>query len=94
VTEIEERIRRRVVVYGVVQGVFFRDTLRRLALARDVAGSAHNRRDGTVEAVLEGSPRAVEALLEFCRVGPRGARVDSVDVSEEPPENQRGFEVG
>jgi acylphosphatase len=86
-------IRRRVVVHGHVQGVFFRESVRRLALQRGVAGSVANRRDGTVEAVFEGEPDAVERLVEFCREGPRGARVDSVDVFEEAVEQQTGFAV-
>ena len=67
-------IRRRVVVRGRVQGVFFRDTLRRQAESRSVAGWAMNRDDGTVEAVFEGEPAAVEALVDFCRRGPSRAR--------------------
>jgi acylphosphatase len=86
-------IRRRVVVHGHVQGVFFRESVRRLALQRGLAGSVANRRDGTVEAVFEGEPDAVERLVEFCREGPRGARVDSVDVFEEAVEQQSGFVV-
>ncbi len=87
-------VRRRAIVHGVVQGVFFRDSLHRLAVSRDVAGSAVNRADGTVEAVLEGSPDAVEALLEFCRVGPGAARVDRIEISEEQPGGESGFRVG
>jgi acylphosphatase len=86
-------IRRRVVVHGHVQGVFFRESVRRLAQQRDVAGWVANRYDGSVEAVFEGEPQPVERLVDFCRQGPRGARVDSVDVSEEPPDGQTGFVV-
>lgn len=86
-------IRRRVVVHGRVQGVFFRDTLRRQAVAAGVAGWARNRADGTVEAVFEGDPRAVEALVATCHKGPRGARVDRVDLTEESPEGVSGFSV-
>ncbi len=86
-------IRRRVVVHGQVQGVFFRDTTRRLAQQRGVAGWVANRWDGTVEAVFEGEEDAVERLVEFCRAGPRGAQVDSVDVTEEEPEGLSGFNV-
>jgi acylphosphatase len=88
-----ERTRRRVVVSGRVQGVFFRDSTRREALRRGVAGWVCNRGDGAVEAVFEGSPEAVEALVEFCRSGPRGAEVHDVTTSEEEPEGLRGFEV-
>jgi acylphosphatase len=86
-------IRRRAIVHGRVQGVFFRDTTRRRAAARRVAGWVRNRPDGTVEAVFEGEPEAVEALLAFCREGPRGAAVERVEVVEEEPEGLAGFEV-
>jgi acylphosphatase len=86
-------IRRRVVVHGLVQGVFFRDSLRRLAQQHGVAGWARNRPDGAVEAVFEGDEDAVERLVAFSRTGPRGARVDSVEVSEEEPEGLAGFAV-
>ena len=78
---------------GHVQGVFFRETVRRRAVAAGVAGSARNLSDGTVEAVLEGEALAVERLIEFCREGPRGARVDWVDVASEEPEGLAGFVV-
>jgi len=84
---------RRVVVHGHVQGVFFRDSVRRLAQQHGVRGWIANRRDGAVEAVFEGEPNAVERLVEFCRKGPRGAQVESVDVSEEDPEKPSGFTV-
>ena len=86
-------MRKRVVVHGYVQGVFFRDTIRRLAQQRGVAGWVRNNRDGTVEAVLEGDDDAVDALVAFCREGPRGASVDRVDVFDEEPEGVRGFDV-
>jgi acylphosphatase len=85
--------RRRVVVHGFVQGVFFRDSVRRLAQQRGVAGWVANRPDGAVEAVFEGDPEAVERLVDFCREGPRGAWVDSVEVSEEEPAGETGFRV-
>ncbi len=77
-----------------MQGVFFRETLRRRALAGDVAGWVRNRPDGSVEAVFEGERDAVERLVEFAREGPRGARVDWVDVAGEEPEGLDGFEIG
>jgi acylphosphatase len=86
-------IRRRVVVHGYVQGVFFRDSVRRAAQQRGVNGWVANRADGTVEAVFEGTPDAVERLVDLCRSGPRDARVDSVDVTDEPTENLSGFAV-
>jgi acylphosphatase len=86
-------IRRRVVVHGHVQGVFFRETARRRALSAGLAGWIRNVPDGTVEAVFEGEPEAVERLVEFCREGPRGARVEWVDVAAEEPESLAGFDV-
>jgi len=86
-------IRRRVVVHGWVQGVFFRDSLRRRALAANVAGWARNNCEGTVEAVFEGEPAAVERLIAFCHEGPRGASVDRVELVEEDPEGLSGFGI-
>jgi acylphosphatase len=86
-------IRRRVVVHGLVQGVFFRDSVRSLARAARVHGWVRNTPDGSVEAVFEGEPEAVERLVAFCRQGPRGARVDSLVVSAEEPEGLRGFAI-
>jgi acylphosphatase len=86
-------IRRRVVVHGFVQGVFFRDTVRRLAQGAGVSGWVRNNWNGSVEAVFEGEPEAVERLAAFCHRGPRGARVDRVEVAEEQPAGLRGFEI-
>lgn len=85
--------RRRVVVSGRVQGVFFRDTTRQRAEAAGVAGWVRNTPDGTVEAVFEGEPGAVDELVEFCRRGPSGAEVAEIDIEEEQPENLSGFVV-
>ena len=88
-----ERTRSRVIVRGNVQGVFFRDSCRREARSRDVRGWVTNRPDGAVEAVFEGEPEAVAALVEWCRQGTRGADVESVDESREDPEGLSGFDV-
>ena len=85
--------RRRVVVQGHVQGVFFRETTKRRAQAAGVAGWIRNRPDGMVEAVFEGEREAVERLVDYVREGPRGARVDWVDVAAEEPEGLDGFEI-
>ena len=79
------------VVHGFVQGVFFRDTVRRHAVRAGVTGWVRNNRDGTVEAVFEGESGAVERLVGFCRDGPRGAHVDRVEVEIEELEGLRGF---
>ena len=84
-------IRRRVVVRGDVQGVFFRASAEREAARLHVAGSARNLRDGCVELVLEGAPGAVEAMIAWARLGPPRARVDGVEIVEESPQGVRGF---
>jgi acylphosphatase len=86
-------IRRRVIVHGYVQGVFFRDSTRRRAQQHGVAGWVSNRWDGSVEAVFEGEPDAVERLVRFVHEGPRGAAVNRVEVAEEEPEGLSGFNV-
>jgi acylphosphatase len=86
-------VRRRVIVHGRVQGVGFRYSVARAAETRGVAGWAVNRPDGTLEAVLEGEPDAVDSLVRFCHEGPRGAEVDDVDVFEERPEGSQRFEI-
>jgi acylphosphatase len=90
---MSQPVRRRVVVRGRVQGVFFRDSTRREALRRGVAGWVANRADGAVEAVFEGAPSDVEALVRFCSDGPGGAEVKDVEVAEERPEGLSGFAV-
>jgi acylphosphatase len=84
-------VRRRVVVSGQVQGVFFRDTCRREAVRRGVTGWVRNCPDGTVEAVFEGAPEAVSAMIAWAWRGPSGAVVDDVRTNDEDPEGIQGF---
>jgi acylphosphatase len=86
-------IRRRVIVHGRVQGVFFRDSTRRRAQQRGVNGWVTNRRDGAVEAVFEGDEESVESLVAYARKGPRGAQVERVDVLDEEPEGLTAFSI-
>ena len=88
-----EPIRRRVVVHGDVQGVFFRDSTRERAQAEGVDGWVRNRPDGAVEAVLEGPAAAVEQVVRFCQEGPSRASVERVEVTEEEPEGLSGFAI-
>jgi acylphosphatase len=85
--------RRRLIVHGLVQGVFFRDTVRQRARSAGVGGWIRNNWDGTVEAVFEGEADAVQRLVDFCHAGPRGAQVVRVEVAEEVPEGLEGFEI-
>lgn len=85
--------RRRVVVHGRVQGVWFRDSMRREAERLGVSGWVRNRADGSVEAALEGADDAVERLVAWCDHGPSGARVLRVEVQDEPPEGLADFRI-
>lgn len=89
----EDVIRRRVVVHGRVQGVFFRDSCRRQAESAGVSGFVSNEADGTVAAVFEGDPDGVRRLVDWCRTGPPSARVSGVEVDEEVPTGATGFSV-
>ena len=81
------------VITGHVQNVWFRDTCRSEALARDVAGWVRNRPDGGVEAVFEGLPEAVGKMISWCRTGPPRAKVAGVEVSDEPVRGEVGFVI-
>jgi acylphosphatase len=85
--------RSHILIYGFVQGVGFRFAVQRAASSRGVSGWVRNRPDGAVEAVFEGEPENVDALVDFCRHGPRGAEVERVEVEEELPEGLGGFRV-
>ncbi len=85
--------RRHVVVYGFVQGVGFRFVVERAAASRAVSGWVRNRLDGAVEAVFEGQPADVDALVELCRRGPRGADVERVEIEAEPAAGLTGFRI-
>ena len=89
----EGEIRRRVVVHGNVQGVFFRDSTRSTAQTRGVAGWVRNCSDGSVEAHFEGAEDAVESVVRWMRFGPKRAEVTDVEVTEVEPEGLDGFEV-
>lgn len=86
-------IARRVVVHGLVQGVFFRDSCRRQAELSRVAGWVRNEPDGTVGALFEGPREAVDAMVAWCRQGPPRARVERVEVAEAGPTGSRAFDV-
>ena len=81
------------VARGRVQGVFFRDTIRNAAEREGVAGWVRNNPDGTLEAVFEGESDAVERLVAISREGPPGARVQALEVHDEPDEGIGGFRI-
>ena len=77
-------------IHGRVQGVWFRGSMQQEADRLGVAGWARNRPDGTVEAELEGTRDAVDALIAWARHGPRGARVTDVQVRWTEPRGEGG----
>ena len=82
----------RLVVHGRVQGVYFRDSMRREALNLAVAGWVRNRSDGTVEAAVQGEPADVDAIVRWAHRGPERAQVERVEI--EPHEGSyASFEV-
>ena len=86
-------VRRRVVVTGRVQGVFFRDACQRMANGLGLSGWVRNRSDGTVELAAEGPRSALDQLVDWCRDGPPRARVTGLDITDEPPAGERGFRI-
>lgn len=88
-----DTVRYRVVVHGLVQGVWFRESCRRHAVTLGVSGWVRNRADGTVEAHFEGPEHAVAQAVAWCRDGPPAAEVTGVDVTAEDPEGALGFQV-
>ncbi|MFO7554635.1 MAG: acylphosphatase [Desulfobacterales bacterium] len=80
---MEEKVRAHAVISGRVQGVFFRLETKHAAEGYKVFGWVRNRRDGTVEAVFEGSEKNVISILEWCKKGPPIAKVSRVDVEWE-----------
>jgi acylphosphatase len=86
-------VRYRVTVAGRVQGVWYRQSCRRQAVALGVEGWVRNDGDGTVQAVLEGEAAAVDQLVAWMRIGPPHARVAKLDVRPETPLGEQGFEV-
>ena len=85
--------RAQVVVRGSVQGVFFRAETRDRARSLGLAGWVRNAADGTVEAAFEGDDERVESMIEWCRRGPPGARVEDVEVDWVEPEGDAGFSI-
>lgn len=92
--EDETRLRAQVTIEGKVQGVWFRAWVQEQARARALVGWVRNRRDGSVEALLDGAPAEVEAMIRACWDGPPAARVVAVRVEPLPAESPcDGFEI-
>ena len=86
--------RARIIVHGIVQGVFFRANTVKAARDLGLKGYAKNMPDGTVEIVAEGPKDKIDELIEFCKKGPEAAEVSKIDIRFEKPKNEfDGFEV-
>lgn len=83
----------RVIVSGDVQGVGYRYTLRIVATDAGASGWVRNRRDGTVEAEVEGTPAQIDEVLSWMAEGPPGSRVDDARVADAEPTGSSGFQV-
>ena len=90
---MSDLVRQRVVIHGRVQGVFFRESTRQTAETAGVAGWVRNLHDGIVEVVVEGRVDAVAQVVAFCRAGPPDARVDGIEVFDEPADGLPGFAI-
>lgn len=87
-------VRAHILVYGQVQGVFFRRTAQKKAGEMEIVGLARNRRDGAVELIAQGDKKAVEKFIKWCETGPPLAKVDNVEVEwKKNLEEFDGFEV-
>jgi len=86
-------IHRKITVKGRVQGVYFRATARSIAVKLGLKGAVKNLLDGHVWIAAEGPEEAVQEFIDWCRIGPTGALVTSLDVEEAAPVHYEGFEI-
>jgi acylphosphatase len=82
-----------ITVTGKVQGVYFRDTARRVATKLHLSGFARNEADGSVYIEVEGDEPTLQEFLLWCREGSRNASVDNVRHTEHPPAGHTGFDI-
>ncbi|RPE09068.1 acylphosphatase [Chitinophaga lutea] len=86
-------IHRKITVKGKVQGVYFRATARSIAVKLGLKGAVKNLPDGNVWIAAEGPETAVREFIDWCRIGPTGAVVTSLDITEGTPENYQQFDI-
>jgi acylphosphatase len=87
------RLSRRLFVHGRVQGVFYRAWSAEQARSLGLKGWVRNRRDGSVELLVEGEETSVEKMIARCREGPPAAAVERIDVGESDEPAPPGFET-
>lgn len=82
------------IIHGLVQGVFFRSNAKKVAETLGLKGYARNMADGSVEVIAEGPAGKIKEFIEYCKKGPRAARVNKVNVNIEEANGEfEGFEV-
>ncbi|MFO8084841.1 MAG: acylphosphatase [Desulfobacterales bacterium] len=79
-----DHVRAHAIISGKVQGVFFRMKTQKTAQNHGVSGWVKNKRNGTVEAVFEGEKNSVDSVIQWCKNGPAGSKVDDIDLEWEP----------
>ena len=83
----------RITVHGKVQNVGFRFYTARTAQEFKIEGDVQNEPDGSVYIEAEGEKDALETFVSWCHRGPQWARVDQIDIQEQPLMNYKGFQV-
>lgn len=75
---MKNKVQIKIIVKGIVQGVFYRARTRETAIALGICGWVKNMPDKTVHALLQGEPDAISQMIAWCKKGPQGSRVDHV----------------
>jgi len=83
----------RIIAYGIVQGVFFRQTMKDNADMLGLYGFVRNEIDGTVFIEIEGERDKLNEFLHLCRIGPKSSNVSDLSISEIPLKNYISFEI-
>lgn len=87
------RIQKKLTLYGQVQGVFFRQTAKQQADQRNLTGHIRNNPDGSVTLQVEGDSTGINEFIDWCKLGPKDAQVEKIEIEDSSPTNETGFSV-